>query len=333
MRRRINVKTNDDTISAPSGHGFFLPPEVDIEDRNSHTGFCLENIRIRPGVRLLVANNFQGRQFHMDFEIDRAPVSFSFTLSGRMRCTIKHGWRSKTVAERSPGDAVLAYLPQTSGTVEIFTGGHAGGVSLHFSLPAFNGLFPSLPQPLEHLAAGTGGPWKCGPVYHQSRFGAETLHVLQQILQCPYAGDIRRLFFEAKVLELVALEMAHGHSSETTQPSNFGRRDIDRVKEAYHILLTRLDAPPSLVDLSRIVGLNRNKLNCGFKRLYGDTAFNLLRQARLAKALSLLEDSDINLSEIALSVGYNSQANFTTAFRRRYGHTPKTVRRERNSGR
>jgi len=133
---------------------------------------------------LLVANNFQGRQFHMDFEIDRAPVSFSFTLSGRMRCTIKHGWRSKTVAERSPGDAVLAYLPQTSGTVEIFTGGHAGGVSLHFSLPAFNGLFPSLPQPLEHLAAGTGGPWKCGPVYHQSRFGAETLHVLQHLIFC-----------------------------------------------------------------------------------------------------------------------------------------------------
>ena len=90
--------------------------------------------------------------------------------------------------------------------------------------------------------------------------------------------------------------------------------------------MTRLDHPPSLVDLSRIVGLNRNKLNHGFKVLYGDTAFNLLRHERLSKARSLLSDSDLSLPEIAFAVGYNSQANFTTAFRKHYGRTPKAVR-------
>ena len=103
--------------------------------------------------------------------------------------------------------------------------------------------------------------------------------------------------------------------------------DVDRIKEAYHILLTRLENPPSLVDLSLTVGLNRNKLNRGFKVLYGGTAFTLLRQARLSKARLLLGNSDLSLSEIAFTVGYNSQANFTTAFRRFFGTPPNTFRR------
>lgn len=42
----------------------------------------------------------------------------------------------------------------------------------------------------------------------------------------------------------------------------------------------------------------------------------------------MLKSTDMSLSEIALAVGYNSQANFTTAFRKHYGKTPKIVRRE-----
>ena len=265
----------------------------------------------------------------MEYEIERAPVSFSYTLSERIRCTIRHGLRSSTVSERVPGDGVLAYLPQTTGTVEIFPDRRVVGVSLHFSVSAFKELFPSLPPFLEHLDADLCGPSASKPVYRQTRFGTDTIHVLDQILRCPYTGNLRRLFFEAKTLELAALKMAEFGQDRAKAPPHPGRRDIDRIHEAYHILATRLDCPPSLVDLSRIVGLNRNKLNCGFKALFGDTAFNLLRYARLSKARSLLKDTDLSLSEIALAVGYNSQANFTTAFRKHYGKTPKAVRMDK----
>jgi AraC family transcriptional regulator, transcriptional activator of the genes for pyochelin and ferripyochelin receptors len=328
MRRRIDVKLNDrGSTSSEFGKPVDPTAEVDIDDSDCHPTLCCENIHIRPGVRLMVANHALGRPAHIDYEIDRAPISFSYTLSERIRCTMRHGVRSSTVAERVPGDGVLAYLPQTKGTIDIFPDRRVVGISLHFSVPAFKTLFPSLPPCLEHLDMEPGGASTTKPVFQKSRFGTGTFQVLKQILQCPYTGDIRRLFLEAKALELAALKMAEWGRREGRTPSALERRDIDRIQEAYHILLTQLDHPPSLVDLGRIVGLNRNKLNYGFKVLYGDTAFNLLRHARLSKARSLLSDSDLSLSEIALAVGYSNQANFTTAFRKHYGRTPKTVRR------
>ena len=329
MRRRINVKADGGDLTSPtSGEGSLSPAEVDIDDGDMHPDEGFQNIRIRPGVRLMIANHARGRQLHMDYEIDRAPISFSYTLSQRIRCTMRHGLRPPKVAERVPGDGVMAYLPQTSGTIDIFPDRRVMGVSIHFSLPAFNNLFPSLPRCLEHLGAGCRGRSETRPVYLQSRFDADTFHVLKQVLQCPYTGDVRRFFLEAKTLELMALKTAEWGRDESSAPLNLKRRDIDRIQEAYYILLTRLDHPPSLIDLSRTVGLNRNKLNHGFKVLYGDTAFNLLRRERLSKARSLLNNSDLSLSEIALAVGYNSHANFTTAFRKHYGKTPKTFRRE-----
>ncbi len=263
----------------------------------------------------------------MDYEIDRAPVTFCFSLSQRIRCTMRNGFRSTMVVERVPGDGVLAYLPQTKGTVDIFPDRRVAGVSLHFSVSAFLDLFPSPPKCLAHLEAGANGPCKNRPVYRQNSFSYEALHVLKHIIECPYTGDMRRVFLEAKTLELAVINMAEWAPKVPTEPPDLGRRDVNRIKEAYHILLTRLDHPPSLVDLGRIVGLNRNKLNCGLKALYGGTAFTLLRRARLSKARFLLGNSDLSLSEIAFAVGYNSQANFATAFRRHFGTTPNTFRR------
>ncbi|GAB6905086.1 AraC family transcriptional regulator [Desulfosarcina cetonica] len=328
MKRRIDVRPNDNRLTL-SELGKRSDPceDVGIDDHGFYPYLRCESIRIRPGVRLVMADHTLDRQICMKYEIDRAPVSFCFSLSQRMRCTMRQGHRSTTVAERVPGDGVIAYLPKTQGTVDIFPDRHVAGVSLHFSVAAFCDLFPSPPECLAHLTATAHGSWKDKPVYRQTRFSAKTLHVLEQIMGCPYTGDIRNVFLEAKALELVALNMAERVPGHCPVSPELDRRDVDRVKEAYHILLTRLDHPPSLVDLSRSVGLNRNKLNRGFKALYGGTAFALLRRERLSKARFLLDNSDLSLSEIALSVGYNSQANFTTAFRRRFGTPPNTFRR------
>lgn len=52
----------------------------------------------------------------------------------------------------------------------------------------------------------------------------------------------------------------------------------------------------------------------------------MLRDARLSKARSLLEQTELELTEIAFAVGYNSQSNFSTAFRKYFGQTPKAAR-------
>lgn len=329
MIRYTNVKPGNRNCQSRGYNEKSHPDEeVDIRYSDARGYERFQIIDITPGLKMIITNHELRSSFKMTYEIEEAPIGFSYALSQRIRCTIIDGTRARKVMERSGGEGVLAYLPRTRATVEVFPNNSMIGISLHFSVNTFYDLFKHVPECLGNLGFGIGRKSLGRRFYQQSRFNSNTLFVLRQILDCPYKGEIRRLFYEAKALELVALKLAEFGPDTLTEASDLNRTDIDRVREAYHILVTTLEAPPSLVDLSRLVGINRNKLNKGFKGLYGDTAFNVLRNARLSKARSMLKHTDISLSEIALAVGYNSQANFTTAFRRHYGKTPKTVRRE-----
>lgn len=328
MIRYLNVKeTNKNTILSGHYENSLPPGEVDITHSYSHGEPLLENISIRPGIKMIIANHECHQNLKMDYDIDRAPVSFCYSLSQRVHCTIISGSGGKKEVKRLPGNGVLAYLPQTRGTTHILPEKRIEGVSIHFNLHTFNKLFNESPQCLKKLSSVFSDPVS-KRFYHQSQFSWETFFVLKQILECPYKGETRRLFYEAKSLELVALKLAELGQNDSMDSSVLSRRELDQIREAYHILLTNLDHPPSLVDLSRLVGTNRNRLNRGFKKIYGNTAFNILRYARLSKAWSLLKQTDLSISEIALSVGYNNQANFTAAFRKQFEKTPKTVRRD-----
>ena len=61
----------------------------------------------------------------------------------------------------------------------------------------------------------------------------------------------------------------------------------------------------------------------GFRRLFGATAFELLRNERLAHAEVALHEPHASLKEIAFRVGYNHVNNFINAFARRYGAPPR----------
>jgi AraC family transcriptional regulator, transcriptional activator of the genes for pyochelin and ferripyochelin receptors len=301
--------------------------EVDITHRGLTGKSIFEEISIWPGIKMIIADRECRLKMHVDFEIRNAPISFCYSLSQRVLCTINNFQGKKKVTERLPGESVFAYLPNTRGTTQIIPNNRIEGVSIHFDVHAFYELFSETPQCLKDLySAYNDSTGKC--FYHQSRINGEILFILKQILRCPYAGEIRRLYLETKSLELVALKLAElGQNGNASIPV-LTRKDLERTKEAYHILIADLDRPPSLCSLSRRVGINRNKLNRGFREIYGDTVFNVLRNVRLSKAWSLLNQTDLSLSEIALSVGYNNQANFTTAFRKQFGKTPKTVRKD-----
>jgi AraC-like DNA-binding protein len=237
-----------------------------------------------------------------------------------------NGSRGKKTFERGAGDGVLAYLPQTRGILESPRGEYVLGVSLFFPIDIFLDLFNINGLLLRTSLPLTSRNRRGAAFYHQAKFEPETHLVLRQILQCPYDGEVRKLFMEAKSLELVALKLAELGPAKLGDVSELKKREMEQVREAYQIILESLADPPSLMQLSRVVGLNRNKLNQGFKKLYGDTVFNVLRNARLAKASYLLQNTELSLPEIAYSIGYNSQANFTTAFRQHFGQTPKNVR-------
>lgn len=80
--------------------------------------------------------------------------------------------------------------------------------------------------------------------------------------------------------------------------------------------------------LCQEVGLSRAHLNRKMKELFGLTPSEFIRNVRLRKACELLRQPDVDISQIAYSVGFSSQPHFSTAFKRFTGVSPTEYRQK-----
>jgi AraC-like DNA-binding protein len=163
---------------------------------------------------------------------------------------------------------------------------------------------------------------------------------LQQILNCPYQGIVKQMYLESKSLEVLALwlEQAIASGSErssiasnsTPKPSTRRRSsdEIDRIYQAKEILTQQVDNPPSLMALARQVGLNDCTLKRGFRQVFGTTVFGYLHQHRMEQARSLLLENQLSVTAIAHTVGYTNLCAFSTAFRKKFGVSPRAMQRQ-----
>ncbi|HHG85947.1 MAG TPA: AraC family transcriptional regulator, partial [Bacteroidetes bacterium] len=104
---------------------------------------------------------------------------------------------------------------------------------------------------------------------------------IQRIIQCNYSGEMQRLFLLSKSLELLVLT-AESHTITPSKKSKFIANGADRKKiyEVRELLDLRLDSPPNLNEISRLVGINEYKLKGGFKEVFQTTVFGYIREQR-----------------------------------------------------
>ena len=152
--------------------------------------------------------------------------------------------------------------------------------------------------------------------------------LIKNMMRCPYAGDIRNLYLQAKVLELLILALEQLEPRKAKSPEIVLRPyDIEKIREAHDYLLRNMDNPCTLVELSHKVGINDFKLKKGFKQLYGTTVYEFLVDARMEKAKLLLLETDTSIHEIAFVTGYKNLSSFITAFKKKMGYSPGSYKR------
>jgi AraC-like DNA-binding protein len=178
-----------------------------------------------------------------------------------------------------------------------------------------------LSQELNHLVRKPDQEY-----YSRSGTNTPAMQVaLQQILNCPYQGMMKRMYLESKVLELMVLLVEEDVTARQGKNDSFSLKpdDVERIYHAKEILLRDLENPPSLMELSRQVGLNDCTLKRGFRLVFGTTVFGYLHDHRLEQARKLLLVGEISISKAARSVGFASRSYFATAFRKKFGINPK----------
>ena len=98
------------------------------------------------------------------------------------------------------------------------------------------------------------------------------------------------------------------------------------VVAAQRILRESIASPPSLDELAFRVGSNRRKVGEAFQALCGQAVFAWLREERFRRAYAMLRETELQISDISDALGYSTPANFSKAFRERYGLTPTEIR-------
>ncbi|NJK51604.1 MAG: helix-turn-helix transcriptional regulator [Leptolyngbyaceae cyanobacterium SU_3_3] len=148
--------------------------------------------------------------------------------------------------------------------------------------------------------------------------------VAQQMIATSLRGEMRRLYLQEKVFDLLSLQLEPLLADARLCHLLPGCKteSISRIYHARDVLVSRLDNPPALSDLARLVGTSDRTLRRGFRDLFGTTVVGFLMQQRLIQADLLLRERQCTVAEAASRFGYGHFGHFSAAFKQQFGRTP-----------
>ena len=109
---------------------------------------------------------------------------------------------------------------------------------------------------------------------------------------------------------------------KTVEKKPFTPHALTCTTQAKELLQADIRQHIPIAKLARKTGLNTRTLQDCFKHLYGKPIFEYSQDLRLEHGKKLLAETDLTIQEIAEDCGYAEHANFTTAFRKKYGVVP-----------
>jgi len=95
-----------------------------------------------------------------------------------------------------------------------------------------------------------------------------------------------------------------------------------RLKRVLQYVDDHLAAKITLQDLAAVAGLSRMHFAAQFRAAIGTRPHKYLLKRRIERAEELLKQAEVSLVDVALRVGFQTQAHFTTVFKRFLGDTP-----------
>lgn len=139
-------------------------------------------------------------------------------------------------------------------------------------------------------------------------------------------GNASPMYLEAKVIECLSLFIRETKGKGLEKENSLTSSERDKIYQARDIICSEYLNPPSLRDLALRVGTNECTLKAGFKQAFHSTVFNYLFDYRMNMAVHYLLDTNKTIAEVASLVGYDYQAHFCTAFKRKYNISPSEYR-------
>ena len=156
----------------------------------------------------------------------------------------------------------------------------------------------------------------------------QMVELLKQIND--YSGDemSAKLFYEGKVVEVLALITSYVHVEQQEGQPELRDADVELVEETIAYIHENLHTKLAIHQLAEISCMGETKFKRIFKSYTGMTAVRYMQTKKMEKVACLLKETDLSIGEISHSIGYSNPGRMSELFKRSYGMTPKQYRNQ-----
>ena len=106
-------------------------------------------------------------------------------------------------------------------------------------------------------------------------------------------------------------------------------RDRKKIMLIRNIIDKNIQHPPDVPALAKMVGVSASKMMKAFRAVEHRTIGEYVAERRMILASQLLLQGVLTIAQVSYEVGYSHPSNFTSAFKRYHGKTPREFVREK----
>ncbi len=275
----------------------------------------LKHISIEPGIELVKINHEGEEPIDIQRTIPASVIQFYFSVEGKSRFSFGSNYQLDLKA----GKNFFFYNPEQELPLNIRVAGGAKHIFLFVTIDRIHELFVEDAAELPFLSSDNINR----KLYDERDISPQTTVVLNQMFNIQLSTQAQRLFCQGKVYEILSLYFSAREVDTVSCPFLNDEENVKKIKLAKEFIMKNMTQPPSIKELAKEVGLNEYRLKVGFKEVYGNTVFGYLLDHKLEHARNLLDSGDYKVNEVAYAIGYTNPSHFISAFKKKFGVTPK----------
>lgn len=273
---------------------------------------------------LLFLENKTDSTLRNKYTLDGNYIQLYFSLQEKVKIAFN---MEHCAIQLSPEDSGLVYFKDDAMNLLFEVPANGKVLGLLIPVPYFHSLFAHEGNSFFNFNNIKGGR----PVLEEKVVSPTIKVILNQIVAKKIHSSLQDLYIRGKLYELLSLYFNTSDEIESDHcPFMANEETVAQIKKAKDIIIENMAQPPSLEALSKRVGLNVKKLKMGFKEFYGAPVFTFLLNYKLDYSKKLLEQNQLNVSEVAIHVGYSNSSHFIAAFKKKFGITPKQFTKQNN---
>jgi AraC-like DNA-binding protein len=152
----------------------------------------------------------------------------------------------------------------------------------------------------------------------------DILHEMRLEIQNQEVGYFTRV---NQLVDSLLIVIARRSSGEANARRDFPRSFMDLEKN----LRKNLSHQWTVEEMSALVGLGTTAFTEKVKSFTGFSPLSYLINIRISEAIKLLNQDDVNVTDVALGTGFYSSQHFATTFKKLTGYTPSQYRRRNHN--